>query len=117
MPAPLSLDLRRRIALAARSMPQKAVAERFSVGLATVQRLVTRERAGEPLDAKPHNGGPDRIIGPEGEALFAEWLAESPSLTQADLAERFGAATGQPISRQTAGRTLQRMGQTLKKSR
>lgn len=116
MPAPLSLDLRRRIVAAARSMPQKVVAERFSVGLATVQRLVTRERAGGPLEAKPPNGGPNRIIGPEGEALFVKWLAENPSLTQADLAERFGAATGQPISRQTAGRTLRRMGHTLKKS-
>jgi transposase len=115
MPAPLSIDLRRRIVEAARSMPQQIVAERFAVGLATVQRLVARERAGEPLAAKPHHGGPDRLVGPEDEGLFAAWLVENPSLTQAELAERFGAETGRPISRQTAGRTLQRMGYVLKK--
>lgn len=45
-------------------MPWKTVAERFSVGLATVQRLVARERAREPLAAKPHGGGSYRITGP-----------------------------------------------------
>jgi transposase len=117
MPAPLSLDLRRRIVEAARSMPQKAVAERFSVGLATVQRLVARARAGQSLAPKPHNSGPDRVVGPEGEALFADWLAEDPSLTQAKLAERFTGETGQRICRQTAGRTLKRMGYVLKNRR
>jgi len=116
VPAPLSLDLRRRIVEAARSSSQRAVAERFAVGLATVGRLVARARAGEPLTPKPHDGGPGRLVGPDGEARFAAWLAENPSLTQAELAERFAAEAGRPISRQTAGRTLRRMGYALKKS-
>ena len=46
MPAPLSLDLRRRIVEAAKTRSQAAVAEQFSVARATVQRLVALARQG-----------------------------------------------------------------------
>jgi transposase len=115
MPAPISLDLRRRIVEAARSQPQAAVAARFAVSLASVERFVRLDREGAPLAPKPHNGGPERRVGPEGQARFAAWLAEDPSLTQAGLAARHGADAERPISRQTAGRTLARMGYTRKK--
>ena len=117
MPTSLSLDLRRRILAAVRTQPQKEVAQRFGVGLATVQRLLQRERAGAPLAPKPHGGGPGRIVRPEHEAAVAEWLAENPSLTQAELAGRLTALVGRPVSRQTAQRTLGRMGYTWKKKR
>lgn len=115
MPAPLSLDLRRRIVAAATTDTQEAVAARFAVGLATVERLVARARRGEPLTPKPHNGGPARLVGSDAEAAVASWLAEDPSLTQAEVAHRLAALLGRPVSRQTAQRTLQRMGYTRKK--
>lgn len=115
MPAPLSIDLRRRIVAAAATEPQQDVAGRFAVGLATVQRLAARARRGEPLAAKPHNGGPARLVGPDAEATVADWLAEDPSLTQAQIAHRLAALLGRPVSRQTAQRTLRRMGYSRKK--
>lgn len=114
MPAPLSIDLRRRIVAATRTRSQAAVAELFSVAPATVQRLLALERAGS-LAPKPHSGGPPRRLGPDHHALVAEWLLEDPSLTQAQIAERLR-SHGAPVSRQTAGRTIARMGYTRKKS-
>jgi transposase len=116
MAAPLSLDLRRRIVDAARSLSQRAVAERFAVSIPTVQRLVARERRGQSLKpTEPERHGPAPRVDADGEALFAAWLAENPSLTQAELARRFSAETARPISRITAGRALARMGYTRKK--
>lgn len=114
MPAPLSLDLRRRIVEAARDASNPEVARRFGVGLTTVERFVRADREGRSLQPKSPPGA-DRLVKPDGEALFAAWLAENPSLTQADLAARYEAETGIAISRQTAGRTIARMGQTRKK--
>lgn len=110
MPAPLSLDLRQRIVEAARSASHRAVAKRFAVSVATVERLVARDRNGEPLAPKPHSGGADRLIDEDGEHLLSQWLDENPTLTQTALARRFHAETGQKISRQTVGRVLARIG-------
>ena len=117
MPAPLSIDLRRRIVAAVKTRSQSAVAARFCVARSTVQRLVYLDRASAgAVAAKPHNGGPQRAVTSEHEALVRAWLAENPSLTQAELARRLWDA-GCPVSRQTAGRTLARMGYTRKKKR
>lgn len=113
MPAPLSPDLRRRIVAATRTRSQATVAAQFAVARATVQRLVYLDRAGD-LAPKPHNGGPRRRLGPDHEALVRYGLAEDPSLTQAELATRLSEA-GCPVSRQTAGRTIARIGYTRKK--
>lgn len=110
MPAPLSLDLRNRIVEAARTHPHRAVAKRFAVSVATVERLVARDRAGESLEPKPHGGGAERLVGKRGERLLTQWIEENPTLTQTTLAARFEKETGQTISRQTVGRTLARLG-------
>lgn len=114
MAAPLPIELRTRIVEALREHTPTEVAQRFDVGIATVHRYARAVREGHSLVPKPLPGAP-RIVDAEGEDLFAAWLAENPSLTQADLAARYQAETGTAISRQTAGRTLARMGQTRKK--
>lgn len=113
MPAPLSLDLRRRIVEAAKTRSQPTVAVQFSVARATVQRFVALARQGN-VAAKPHGGGQARLLGDEHHALVAAWLAENPSLTQAEIAGRLR-ERGVAVSRQTTGRTLARMGYTRKK--
>ena len=114
--APLSFDLRARIVAAAVSDTEEAVADRFHVGRATVQRLVARQRAGSDLATKPHGGGPGRLAPPAAEAALAEWLADAPSLTHAEIAGRLARLRARPVSRQTAQRTLRRMGYTRKKA-
>lgn len=114
MAAPLPLELRSRIVEALCEQSPTEVAKRFDVGIATVHRYARAVREGRSLAPKPLPGG-QRIVDATGEELVAAWLAENPSLTQADLAARYQAETGTPISRQTAGRTIARMGQTRKK--
>ena len=123
MPAPLSPDLRRRILFAYQRGEGSMVAlpNRFAVSRATVERLVARHKDGSRPDgiAPPRTlpTGPPPLVPDRHHGLFATWLSENPSLTQHHLADRYAEATGQVISRRTAGRTISRMGYSYKKSR
>ncbi len=114
---PLSLDLRRRIvdAYDAAEGTQAALAARFRVGQATVERLVRLRRETGALKARPHGGGrAAQITEADRDGLLASFEKE-PDLRQMDLADRF-AAEGRPVSQQTVSRALRRLGITRKKS-
>lgn len=119
MPAPLSPDLRRRIADAhargGASMP--ALARRFDVSAITVRRLVKRRRDGGAL-APTVRATPlsRRLVRPEHEAHVEAWIAAEPSVPQHVLAARLSALVGRAVSQQTAGAALRRMGFTYKKN-
>lgn len=118
MPAPLSLDLRRRIlaALKAGEASQRQVAERFGVAKATVERLARRVRLTGTLEAKPHGGGQvPRITESDRERILG-WLRLEPDLTQEEMARRFE-ALGRPVSQQGVSRGLKRLSITRKKRR
>ena len=119
MPAPLSLDLRRRIVRAYLDgeASQQEVARRFDVNEATVMRLVARHRATGSVEPTPQQHGPPARIQPEDAERLEHWLEENPSLTQAELARRFSETTGTPVSQQTVSRGLRRHAITRKKSR
>ena len=119
MPGPLSNDLRRRIVSAYfdGEGTLDEVAGRFQVGSATVVRLVRMHRQNGSVAPKPRAGGPAPIVRPEDVPLLERWLAENPSLTQTELAERYEEHTGRPVSQRTSRRTLERAGITRKKSR
>ena len=112
MPAPLSADLRQRIAHAPGSA--LAVAARFAVATMTVYRLRKRLSTTGTTMPQPARGGPARLVTDDQQQRIATWLTDNPSLTQAELAARL-TDSGTPVSRQTAGRTLERMGYTRKK--
>ena len=118
MPAPLSLDLRQRIASAYASGhgSMAALARRFAVSRPSVERLLARQKREGTL--APRRATPRLPQMPtDDHARFAAWLHDDRSLTQAELARRYGEHTGRAISRRTAGRTLARMGYSYKKSR
>ncbi len=93
-----------------------AVAERFQVSEATVERLLRLKRDTGSLDPKPHAGGRTaQITEADREALLATF-ERAPDTRQADLADQF-AADGRPVSQQTVSRALRRLGITRKKSR
>lgn len=115
MPAPLSLDLRRRILAALEAgASQRQVAKRFQVGLATVERLVRRVRLTGSPAPKPRGGGRRATVAETDRELILRWVQAEPDLTQAEMAGRFG-ALGRPVSQQAVSRGLRRLGVTRKK--
>ena len=116
MPAPLSTDLRWRIAHAyERGEGSRAeLAQRFAVGKATVDRIIRQARRTGSLDPKKPVGS-RRLLDPSDEALVRSWIEAQPDLTQDELAQRFAQETGRSVSRRTMGRVRQRLGLTRKK--
>ncbi len=116
MPAPLSLDFRRRIFDAAAAASAATVAARFGVSRTTVHRLRKSHRDTGALDPKPPRPGPAPVLTDGDKAVFERYLAENTSLRQQDMAARFAAESGRPVSRQAVQRALARWRITRKKS-
>ena len=116
MPAPLSLDLRRRILNASRTLSASKTALRFGVGIRTVQRLQALDKATGSISPKtPDSRGPTPILGPDDRAFFDACLAENVSMTHAEMARRFSEQTGRRVGRATVQRMMARWRVTRKK--
>ncbi len=90
--------------------PIKEIAARYNVSLASVTRILAQyRRTGSPDRNGPGPGRPRRV-GPEAEALFARWACEDPQPTQAEMARRYVAEFGEPISQQTVSALLRKLG-------
>jgi transposase len=115
---PYSQDLRDRIiqALQAGTTTQRAIAARFCVSGAFVEKLWHRWRHSGSSAAKPHAGGRQGSLTDHLEFLRSE-VAKQPDATLADLRERLIAAQGPRVSTATICRALQRLKLPLKKSR
>lgn len=116
MPAPLSSDLRQRVLNASRSNSASTTAERFNVSKTTVHRLRALERETGSVAPMAHGGGRSPSLTDEDRPRFEAFLAENVSMTHEEMAERFEAATGRSVSRQTVQRHLRAWGLTRKKS-
>lgn len=114
----ISTDLRRRAVEAYErgdaSIP--AVADRFAVGVSSLNRWLRRKRDTGSVEREPRSGGNPRRVTPDGEAMLRAWLDDDPSVPQHVLATRLAEAGHAPVSQQTVGRTLARMALTHKKS-
>jgi putative transposase len=119
MPAPLSLDLRRRIldAVLSGSTTKAAVAERFAVHVATVERLLQRYRATGSVAPTVTTPGPARSLSEADDRSVAEIVEAECDLTLAEIAERFEGATGRSVHTKALERSLTRSGVTRKKKR
>ena len=116
MPAPLSLDLRRRILEASRTLSASKTAKRFGVGIRTVQRLQALEKATGSIAPKtPLAKGPPPILGPSDRAFFEDLIAEDVSMIHAEMARRFTEETQRPVARATVAAALVKWGLTRKK--
>lgn len=118
MPAAYSNDLRLRIAQAYLDGEgtRDEIARRYRISPASVDRYVRLWRTSGSVEPTPHTAGPERRVRPEDESLLVAWLAENPSLTQTELAERYTKETGRSVSQRTISRVLRRVGITRKKS-
>ena len=113
---PLSLDLRQRIVDAYQrgEGTQRALALRFDVGAATVERLLRQWRQTGALTPRT-SPGRTPLLSTEEREIVRAWISEMPDLTQSELAERFEEHTGRRVSRRTMGRMRQSLGLTRKK--
>ncbi|WP_456427001.1 helix-turn-helix domain-containing protein [Rhodocaloribacter sp.] len=113
---PISPDLRERIVSAYQrgEGSQAALAKRFAVGIATVQRLLRQYRETGSLQPKKAPGRAP-LLSEEECRQVRQWIEDEPDLTQDELARRFAAETGRRVSRRTMGRVRAQLGFTRKK--
>jgi transposase len=115
MVAPLSMDLRTRVAAAlAEGETVRSAAKRFGVSVASAVRIGQRQRAGRG-QVPGKIGGHRRVLlaGEAGEWLMSR-LAEKPDLTIRALTAEL-AARGVRVAHDTVWRFVRRAGQTVKK--
>jgi transposase len=116
--SPLSVDLRHRIIQAWRKEKARVpeLAERFSVGTATVKRLIRRFRETGSVEPRPHAGGQRPKIPAQKLDRVRKLVEANPDWSVDELAEAYNGQEGTAVSRSTMGRALQRLGFTRKKS-
>jgi transposase len=117
MPAPLSVDLRKRVLEAiADGATYPEVAARFGIGTASVSRWLTRLRTTGNVEAKP-TGGRKSSLDDDARSVL-RWLVWSqPDATLQQLVEMLEYETGHRTNDSTLSRVLAEMGLTRKKSR
>lgn len=115
MPAPLSLDLRRRIVEAVASGSSiRAAARRFAVSPSAAIKLMQRVRAtGSPTPDR-YGGHRRALLKPHGDMLV-RLVAAEPDLTLAELRERVRARCGMAVGLSTLHAALHRLGLRHKK--
>ena len=114
-----SIDLRERI-VAAIHMPgatYNSVAAQFSVGRATVSRLLRRVRETGSVAPAAKKGRPPRVLTEADRAVLVALVTESPDATLTELADDLEVAIGKRVGTSTVGRALADEGFTRKKKR
>lgn len=123
MPAPYSLDLRRRVvaALLIGDATQAEIARRFSVGLSTAEDWLHRYRTSGSFEPTAQRHGPRRVLSDDDDRQVAAYLdperGGDNDLTLGEIVARFAADTGRTVSETTVFRSLVRSEVSRKKSR
>lgn len=115
MVAPLSIDLRMRVARALdEGETVRSAARRFGVSVASTVRIGQRQRAGRgQVHGKIGGHRPRVLAGEVGDWLLAR-LADKPDLTMRALTAEL-AARGVQVAHDTVWRFVRHAGQTVKK--
>lgn len=118
MPAPLSLDLRKRIVESYKpcSTSYKSIAKQFRVGVATVSRLISRFKSTSNIEPLPHAGGPKRKIPTNTVGDIKDFILEKNDLTLAELCEKYHKKHNIRVAVSCMHNTLIRLGITRKKN-
>jgi len=118
MPAPLSLDIRRRFQRCIEDgVSGREAARRLMISPATGARLAKRVRCGAPITpakcGRPAGWGK---LGP-CKAFLLEIVAQDPDITLRELRGALAEAEGVRVDETSLSRMLRRLGFTYKKSR
>ncbi|MBX3205997.1 MAG: transposase [Labilithrix sp.] len=119
MPSFVSLDLRRRVVEAYErgGLTYAEVAERFSVGRASVSRWLRRKRESGDVAPLAHGGGQPRKITAKQERLVEKLVLAHPDWTEAEFAAELKRKHDIVASAVTVGRVIRRLGYSVKESR
>ena len=113
-----SVDLRQKIIDTYHSQPisQRQLANRFSVALSFVQKIIKQYRTTGIVAAKPHQGGSRLKLTAEQLAVLAELIESNNDATLAELCAMLGSKTGVVVSIATMGRMTNKLNITVKKN-
>ena len=114
-----SLDLRGRVVDARLEADEtiEQTAERFSVSVSFVVKLMARFRGTGSFAAKPHAGGFASALDGPASALLRRAIKERPDATLAELAGRLRDERGVTLGVSAVCRAVRRLRLPLKKSR
>ena len=117
MPAPYSVDLRKRVVKAYLSGHGTyiEVAARFAIGSATVIRWVARQRKVGSVDPDPMGGDRHSKFDEASEARLAAMVAADVGTTREELVARVRDELGLKVSPSAVQRALARLRLTRKK--
>ena len=115
MVAPLSVDLRLRVASALEEAETvRAAAKRFGISAASAVRIGQRQRSGRGQIPGKSGGHRPRVLAGEAGRWPLARLAEKPDLTMPALTVEL-AGRGVLVAHDTVWRFVRRAGQTVKK--
>lgn len=119
MPEAYSTDLRERVLRACRrdEGSRYDIARRYQVSESTLYAWQQADREDDRREAKPHSGGPARIVDLEGEQILRALVAKDTDATLAEYARAFTEQTGKSISVPVVCQALKRMNLRRKKRR
>ena len=110
-----SIDLRQRVIAAhdAGEVTHQQVADRFTVSVSWVRKVLRQRRQSGSIAPKPHGGGRARVIDDEAGDRLQQAVAANDDATLAELAR----AAGVCASPSMVYRALETLGITRKKTR
>jgi transposase len=113
----ISKDLRQRVvhAYGRGRVTYAEVADRYSVGIASVSRWLRCHRETGDVRGKPHGGGQKRRIGPEDDRILDKLVISHPDWTEEEYAKKLSEELGRPLKASTVGRAIRRLGYGVKK--
>ena len=115
MVAPLSVDLRLRVASALEEAETvRAAAKRFGISVTSAVRIGQRQRSGRGQVPGKSGGHRPRVLAGEAGRWLLARLAEKPDLTMPALTVEL-AGRGVLVAHDTVWRFVRRAGQTVKK--
>lgn len=114
-----SIDLRERAVAAYKGggHTYESIARLFRVGVATVNRWLSRERRFGSVERAARGGGQPRAVDEDGDRFLLELVASEPDLTLAEISERYEKERGVVLGTTSVWRALARLGVTRKKKR
>ena len=87
---------------------EQAVADRFAVSRAFVQKIKRQVRRTGSVEPVGHRGGAPRKLSDDDRAALVAWIDETNDATCDDLATRLASERGVAVSHDTVGRALAR---------
>lgn len=117
MPAPLSLDLRKRVIVAYQTQEgsQRQLAKRFKVSLSFIRDLSRRYRETGTIEPKPHGGGAVAKLETQHLPIVQKLVDAQPDALLEELCERFAEKTMVQVGTSTMQRAVERLRLSVKK--